>query len=291
MDNNTLKGADDMLPVVADNYFGYMKRQGKAESTIKEYKNDLIALFKFLGEYDITTITTQDLDRFLNSLDIAAKTLARKIATLKSFFNYLIKKEKSIIIDPAIDLETPKFKKSLPKHLKIDESQELLKSINTRNSERDFAIVTLFLNCGLRLSELVSINLDQIKGDTLVVCGKGNKERTIYLNESCIAAIEKYITVRSSTSEALFLSERNQRISKRNVEHMVKKLLLSIGKGDLSTHKLRHTAATLLFQSGVDIRNLQEILGHESVATTQIYTHVDKEQLRQAVKQNPLNIK
>jgi site-specific recombinase XerD len=173
----------------------------------------------------------------------------------------------------------------------------MLTSINGTNEKRDYAIITLFLNCGLRLSELISINIDKIKGDTLAVVGKGNKERTIYLNDVCIKAIEDYLSVRPEAQpgheKALFISNRKTRFTQRGVQHMVDKYLNEAGLAGkhYSPHKLRHTAATLMYQYGhVDIRALQEILGHESVSTTQIYTHIDKEQLRDAVKLNPLNI-
>lgn len=171
-----------------------------------------------------------------------------------------------------------------------------MSSIDGKNKERDYAIITLFLNCGLRLSELVNIDINKIKEDTLTVIGKGNKERTVYLNDACIRAIENYMRVRPNDSaidkEALFLSSRNTRINKRTVELMVKKYLknASIVDGKYTPHKLRHTAATLMYKYGnVDIRALQQILGHESVSTTQIYTHIDDEKLRQAVQSNPLS--
>ncbi|CCJ33824.1 Probable integrase/recombinase [Caloramator australicus RC3] len=193
-------------------------------------------------------------------------------------------------------MESPKINKRHPVYLTLEQSKRLLDSIKGRNKERDFAIITLFLNCGLRLSELVSIDISKIKGDTLTVVGKGNKERTVYLNKACIKAINSYLAVRPKDGvvdkDALFLSERKKRIDKRTVEKLVKKYIVSAGllNDKYTPHKLRHTAATLMYKYGkVDIRALQHILGHESVSTTQIYTHIDDEILRDAVKSNPLS--
>ncbi len=208
--------------------------------------------------------------------------------------------------NPAQNLETPKLDKRLPKYLSLDDSKKLLTvTVNDEsdeNKERDYAIITLFLNCGLRLSELIGINLQDINFDDykLTVIGKGNKERTIYLNKACINAIKDYIKVRptegvkndsKASNKALFLSKRRERISNRTVQYIVEKELRKAGldTSKYSTHKLRHTAATLMYQYGeVDIRALQEILGHKSISTTEIYTHVSNEQARDAIERNPL---
>ncbi len=208
--------------------------------------------------------------------------------------------------NPAQNLETPKLDKRLPKYLSLDDSKKLLNvTVNDEsdeNKERDYAIITLFLNCGLRLSELIGINLQDINFDDykLTVIGKGNKERTIYLNKACINAIKDYIKVRptegvkndsKASNKALFLSKRRERISNRTVQYIVEKELRKAGldTSKYSTHKLRHTAATLMYQYGeVDIRALQEILGHKSISTTEIYTHVSNEQARDAIERNPL---
>ena len=192
----------------------------------------------------------------------------------------------------------------MPKYLSFDDSKKLLAVTadeNDENKERDYAIITLFLNCGLRLSELVGINISNIdfNENRLTVIGKGDKERTIYLNKTCVNAIQGYLTVRpkegvkndsKSSNKALFLSKRKERISNRMVQEIVKR---ELGKAGLdmnkySVHKLRHTAATLMYQNGVDIRALQVLLGHESISTTEIYTHVDNKQIEDAVAQNPL---
>ena len=208
--------------------------------------------------------------------------------------------------NPAQNLETPKLDKRLPKYLSLDDSKKLLTvTVNDEsdeNKERDYAIITLFLNCGLRLSELIGINLQDINFDDykLTVIGKGNKERTIYLNKACINAIKDYIKVRptegvkndsKASNKALFLSKRRERISNRTVQYIVEKELRKAGldTSKYSTHKLRHTAATLMYQYGeVDIRALQEMLGHKSISTTEIYTHVSNEQARDAIERNPL---
>lgn len=279
--------------------------KGRSPGTIEGYRNDLDIFFDFLKsrfkckevtENTIKKITLKDLHAYISYLtktrhnDIKSK--ARKIACLKSFFRYL-RLMNIIEANPAVDLESPKLPERQPVYLKLEEANELLTAVDGANKERDNAIITLFLNCGLRLSELVSIDIDDVKGDILSVIGKGNKERTIYLNDICKAAIKEYLQVRpESKDKALFLSNRNMRIGKRGIQHMLDKFLNKAALTGYSPHKLRHTAATLLYQHGnVDIRTLQEILGHKSVSTTQIYTHINNEQLRNAVNKNPLNKK
>ncbi len=194
------------------------------------------------------------------------------------------------------NLDIPKTKKSLPKYLSLEEAEKLLSVIDGKYKERDYAMITLFLNCGMRLSELVSIDYNDIKADgTLVITGKGNKERTVYLNQACINAVTTYMKVRPHDGvkdRALFLSSRNQRISNRSVQHIVEEYLKKAGLGDrgLSVHKLRHTAATLMYQHGnVDVLLLKEILGHENLSTTEIYTHISNDATKKAVDSNPLS--
>ncbi len=295
----------------------------KSENTIKEYNYDLVTFFKYLKLGDISSdvsteeitindITLEDLEKITlddlytytsylkNTKKNSAATRARKVASLKAFFNYLCINQKLLNINPAQNLETPKIGKRLPKYLTLEESQHLLENvekINSRNETRDFAIITLFLNCGMRLSELTGINIGDIdfENNKLNVIGKGNKERTIYLNNSCVEAITSYMSAigqtasRENSKKPLFLSERKRRISQRNVQDIVKKYLTATGLSKYSTHKLRHTAATLMYKYGnVDIRALQQLLGHESISTTEIYTHVDNEIIRNAVESNPL---
>lgn len=229
---------------------------------------------------------------------------ARKLSSIKVFFKYLVTKRKLLEKNPAIDIDTPKKERTLPKHLSIDESLALLDAISSdtesKNVKRDFAIATLFLNCGMRLSELCGIDLRDLDDSlrSLRVLGKGAKERIVYLNQACQDAISEYLKVRSlslngssSAEPALFLSSRGQRISDKTVQWMIGKYLKLAGldsKG-YSVHKLRHTAATLMYQSGhVDVRVLKDILGHEQLNTTQIYTHISDEQMENAMAQNPL---
>ena len=218
------------------------------------------------------------------------------------FFSYLTQKAHLLEVNPAQGLETPKLDKRLPKYLTLEQSKELLEVTKAESGdfkERDYAIITLFLNCGMRLSELVNINIKDINfyDNKLNVVGKGNKERTIYLNKACIDAINSYLAVRPhdgvkfDSRDALFLSKRKERISNRMVQEIVKKELIKAGLdiSKYSVHKLRHTAATLMYQYGdVDIRALQVLLGHESISTTEIYTHVENKQVKNAVESNPL---
>lgn len=298
----------------------------KSPNTVKEYNYDLSHFLKFIlyhfkidtneniKEIDIHNmdisilkrITLNDIHSFLyylaDNFHSKPATRARKAASIRVFFNYLTQKEKILEINPAQGLETPKIGKRLPKYLTLEQSQKLLETANDTSDEykeRDYAILTLFLNCGMRLSELVGINIKDISfsENRLTVIGKGDKERTIYLNKSCIKAIEDYLKVRPhdgvkyNSRDALFLSKRKERISNRMVQEIVKR---ELGKAGLdmnkySVHKLRHTAATLMYQNGVDIRALQVLLGHESISTTEIYTHVDNEQVKNAVEKNPLS--
>jgi len=314
----------DNIPIILEDFLNYLETiKGKSPNTVKEYFFDLRTLFRFLkiryklvdkntpfdeipiddiDESFVKKITLQDLYAFISFADKDRNNKnyakARKVASIRSFFKYLHTKVKIISENPAIDLESPKTSIRHPVYLSLNEAENLLDSIEGSNKERDYAIITLFLNCGLRLSELVSIDIDKIKGDTLTVIGKGNKERTIYLNEACLKAINDYLKVRPTegvkTPNALFLSNRKTRISNKTVQYLVKKYLKEAGL-DIelySAHKLRHTAATLMYKYGnVDIRALQQILGHENVSTTQIYTHIDDDRLRKAVKSNPLSNK
>lgn len=283
--------------------------EGKSERTVQEYYYDLKNFFnyikeekKYKGKIDldfIKSITLNDIYDYLmyigNVRKNSARTRARRVSSIKSFYKYLFLKAKLIDFNPAQELDPPKIVKSLPRYLELDESKSLLNAVKGKNKERDFCILILFLNCGLRLSELVGINLTDIKGDTLRVLGKGNKERTVYLNDACLSAIEEYLKIRPTDGlkdkNALFISSQKNRIYFKTVQYLVKKYLKSAGLDTTkySTHKLRHTAATLMYKYGnVDVKALQEILGHEQLNTTQIYTHVGNEQLRDAVKRNPL---
>ena len=303
----------------------------KSPESVNQYNCDLTMflrymkyLFKLTNEEDFNKITINDftleqlskvtqenIHSFITYLSIKRNcgpaTCARKISTIRIFFKYLTITAKLLNDNPAQNLETPKLNKRLPRYLTLEDSEKLLSLTysddSNENKERDFAIITLFLNCGLRLSELVGINIADIKFDDqkMTVIGKGNKERSIYLNKACIDAINAYLDVRpkegikkdkKDSDKALFLSSYKQRISKRTVENIVSKELARAGLDTTkySTHKLRHTAATLMYKYGeVDIRALQELLGHQSISTTEIYTHVDNDQVRTAVESNPLS--
>ena len=284
------------------NFLKYIKKQFKLtdEADLKEIKiNDIdISILK--------KITLQDIHGYISYMAIDLKsspaTRARKISAIRVFFKYLTSKAKIIDVNPAQDLETPKLGKRMPRYLSLEESKKLLnvsQDDTDRNSIRDHAIITLFLNCGMRLSELVGINISNIdfSESRMTVIGKGNKERTIYLNKACMNALKDYLSIRphdkvkNDSRDALFLSERKERISNRTVQNIVKNELARAGLDTTkySVHKLRHTAATLMYQYGdVDIRALQELLGHESLSTTEIYTHVNDERVRDAVENNPL---
>ena len=225
-------------------------------------------------------------------LHAVAGTRARKIVSIRQFWKYL--KTKVHLIDNNIteELETPKLPKRIPKYLSLEESVRLL--IQCEKSPRDHSIITIFLNCALRLSELASLDIDQVDNEVISVVGKGNKERRIYLTPAAKKSINKWIQIRRSfdiPTNALFISRNSRRMTTKAIQNVVKKYVIASGLDpkSISTHKLRHTAATLMYKYGrVDIRSLQQILGHESVATTEIYTHIDEHQLQSAVNSNPL---
>ena len=314
-------------PQVIREFLTYFEAvRGKADTTVSEYYLDLKTFFRFfmnskglvskdipLEEIDISAldisvvrqVTLGDIYAFLiyckNVRGNSESTRARKTVCLRMFFKYLTSKTAQLTINPAEQLELPKAKKALPKHLTLEQSRDLLAAIDVTNAnyKRDYCILTLFLNCGLRLSELYNLNVMDIRTDaTMRVIGKGNKERVVYLNEACVNAIAEYLRVRpqdllkGDDRNALFISRLNKRMGRRGIQSMVSGYLEKIGLDaqGYSVHKLRHTAATLMYQHGnVDVRVLKEILGHESLSTTQIYTHVSNEQARRAAAANPLS--
>lgn len=312
-------GAFPDLMVEFLNYMDAIKNKSKA--TISEYATDLRTFFRFLKKDRglssptdaFEDISIKDIDAaFIRSITLAdayaflsfckdergnsARTRARKVSTIRAFFKFCTVQKHLLEENPMQELDTPKLKETLPKYLTLEEAMSLLeKTAEGPNKERDFAIITLFLNCGMRLAELVSLNYTDIRMDnTVKITGKGNKERTIYLNNACITAVNDYMAVRPvngvKDKEALFLSNRKQRISPKTVQHIVYTNLEKAGLEGYSVHKLRHTAATLMYQYGnADVLELKEILGHENVGTTQIYTHVLNEQLKTATDNNPLN--
>lgn len=310
---------------LVDDFLDYMKStKGSSDNTVKEYYYDLRVFVRFIKKRknlvdesidfndiaieDISpevleSVTKQDIYAYNAFLErerkISNRSKFRKISSVRSFYNYLYAKIEVIKKNPIIDIDMPKIEKTLPVYLTLDQSLNLLKTIEkskikTLYKKRDYAIVTLFLNCGMRLSELSAINISHLKDDnTLKVIGKGNKERTIYLNEASVYAVNEYLKFRPQIKDdALFLSMREQRMSNRSIQHMIEKHMKNSGldTNKYSVHKLRHTAATLLYQYGnADIRSLQEILGHKSVNTTEIYTHVNKKSLKKLVESNPLS--
>ncbi len=309
------------LPKLVQQYLVYIEAiKGHSKLSVIEYASDLRTFFRYMAKnkglcssdtpdekIDLSPI---DLD-FIQSVNLtdayqfliyckdvrnnSEATRSRRVIAVRRFYNYLSENLGLIDKNPLKNLDAPKMKKSLPKYLTLEESERLLSVIDGRHKERDYAIVTLFLNCGMRLSELVAIDYNDIKDDgSIVITGKGNKERIVYLNQACIDAVIKYIKVRPNDGvkdRALFLSSRNKRISPKTVQHMVYGYLEKAGLGDrgLSVHKLRHTAATLMYQHGnVDLLLLKEILGHENLGTTEIYTHINDEATRKAIQSNPL---
>ena len=317
----------DTMPARAKDFLNYQSIiKNRSATTVEQYCLDLRLFFKFmfckLNNISSALIENEDVtmdisvfdDNFYNSVTLGdayeflaycrnerenkEKARARKVSSLRAFFKYL--RMNGIIEDnPMINLDSPKLSKNLPKYLNVEQAKKLLSVIDGANRERDYCIVTLLLNCGMRLSELVSLDYNKITFDgdsaSIIITGKGSKQRTVYLNHACVAAINAYMRVRTKDGvkdrNALFLSNRHTRISPKTVQHMVDVYLEKAGFGGMgfSVHKLRHTAATLMYQTGkVDVLALKEILGHENLNTTQIYTHLLDEQLKKAVEANPL---
>ena len=326
-DNNSNNNIDT-LPEIARQYLMYLLTiKSSSKLTVREYIFDLRVFFRFMkmrklkinpenqefDEIDVTdidinfikAITKEDIFEFLfymsEQRDNINNSRARKLSAVKGFFKYLTNQVSKLDVNPAENIESPTIRQALPKYLTLEESVNLLNTIqndeNNPNKIRDYCILTLFLNCGMRLSELVGINLTDIAPDlsTARIMGKGRKERFIYLNDPCKQSLTDYLEVRNQdgslkNEDALFVSRQHKRVSNSTVQKMVDRSFFKAGLADknYSTHKLRHTAATLMYQNGVDTRVLQEILGHEHLNTTQIYTHVANPQLYEAANRNPL---
>jgi len=305
--------------------------KGQSQLTISEYYLDLRMFLRFiklmrcdmpitvmLDDIDIKdidinfieSIDTSDVFEFLSYLSnertvnpdsaapeygISASSRARKLSAIKSFYKYLTVRTKQLPENPVADLEYPKIRKSLPKYLTFEQSAALLQAVSGQNEKRDYAILMIFLNCGIRRSELVNLNLSDVYEDRLRVVGKGNKERFVYFGSSCRKAIDAYLSERNkkvlSDNRALFGSRDGNRISVTAVHRLVKKALLQAGLDatQFSAHKLRHTAATMMLSGGVDVKTVQEVLGHENLNTTQIYTHIENTELKIAAEANPLS--
>lgn len=313
---------NDSNPEFLNNYLVHLKVvRMLSERTISEYYFDIRLFLKYIHKSNTGQDTvTEDVDikdmsadelKGISVTDIYnfifyvaderqndKRTRYRKKSSLKSFFRYLMKTERITESDPTADIDMPSPKTALPKFLSLDESMKLLETSNSKDSLRDYCMITLLLNCGMRLSELININIKDIDflENRMKIMGKGNKERMVYLNNACISALKNYLEIRNDNPKAvdepaLFISNQNKRISKRRVQQIVENTVKAAeldGKG-ITTHKLRHTAATLMYQYGAaDILTLKELLGHSSTSTTEIYTHLDSEQVRSAVEENPL---
>jgi len=319
-------------PIILRDFLTYHETiKGQSQLTIHEYYLDLRMFLRFLklmrNEMPIHTdleeisikdvdlrfvseITTSDVFDFLSylasdrpvnpdspasDLGVGASARARKLSAIKSFFKYLTVRTKQLPENPVAELEYPKLRKSLPKYLTYDQSAALLKSVSGQNQVRDYAILMLFLNCGIRRSELVGLNITDVYEDRIRVVGKGNKERFVYFGTPCRKAIDAYMAERNekvlTDNRALFGSRNGNRISVTAVHRLVEKALKQAGldSTQFSAHKLRHTAATMMLSGGVDVKTVQEVLGHENLNTTQIYTHIENTELKIAAQANPLS--
>ena len=315
------------LPRLVQDYLQSLERRIHAELTILEYASDLRLFFRWLtqrrgllpsdadwDEVDLSSVVDTQFIRRVTAAEASdfisycrntrgnnPNTLSRRFIAVKRFFRYLTVQRHILELNPMDELDPQKTGKSLPVYLPLEDCLNLLQTVEhdmeNRFRERDYCMLTLFLNCGMRLSELCGLNLVDIhKDNTLRIRGKGSKERTVYLNDACKSALRRYLPTRpqeglkADDRDAVFISRNKRRINQRSVELMLEKYLKICGlegKG-YSIHKLRHTAATLMYQNDVDVLQLKEILGHENLSTTQIYTHVLDEQLRAAMEQNPL---
>lgn len=326
-----MKKYSDCPQVLRDFLTYHETIKGQSPKTISEYYLDLRMFLRFvklmrndmpiqtrlddlpIDDVDIDfirDITTSEIFDFLSYLandrnptpdspapdyGISATSRARKLSAIKSFYKYLTVRTKQLSENPVADLEYPKLRKSLPKYLTMEQSAALLQAVNGANEKRDYAILMIFLNCGIRRSELVGLNLTDVYEDRLRVIGKGNKERFVYFGSACHKAIDTYLVERNkkvlTDNRALFGSRDNNRISVTAVHRLVKKALLQAGldSTQFSAHKLRHTAATMMLSGGVDVKTVQEVLGHENLNTTQIYTHIENTELKIAAEANPLS--
>lgn len=319
-------------PQILRDFLAYHENiKGQSPRTISEYYLDLRMFFRFIrlmhNDMPMNTpledipikdidlefvrrITTSEVFDFLSYLandrplnpdstyteyGIEPSARSRKLSAIKSFYKYLTVRTKQLTENPVADLEYPKLRKSLPKYLTMSQASALLQSVSGQNAKRDYAILMLFLNCGIRRSELVGLNISDVYEDRIRVVGKGNKERFVYFGSACHKAIEAYMVERNklvlTDNRALFGSRNGNRISVTAVHRLVDKALLKAGLDttQFSAHKLRHTAATMMLSGGVDVKTVQEVLGHENLNTTQIYTHIENTELKLAAEANPLS--
>ena len=321
----------DEAPEVIRDFLSYHEVvRGHSQKTIDEYYLDLRVFLRFLKQkrglvpknapfedisiqdvdlaflgaltkkevYDYLSFLSRDRVRSQQSREaeygLNTASRARKLATLRSLYKYLTVKTGKLEVNPLDGLDSPKPRRSLPKYLSEEESISLLSSVGGRNPERDLCILTIFLNCGLRISEVIGLDVSDLTEDRIRVLGKGDRERVVYQNAAVKKALKNYLPIREKNpgaeSKALFLSERGERIARSTVHRLVKVHLGEAGleQDGFSAHKLRHTAATLMLREGVDVRTLQEVLGHEHPNTTEIYTHIENTDLRTAANANPL---
>lgn len=310
----------NMPPIIRDYLSHKFTIEGKSALTVKEYAYDLRTFFRYMiaKKNNITDIekikklSVKNIDiSFVNDISLSdiydyllflskdmensVKSRARKLSAIKSFFKYLDNDMHLLTVNVAKDLQLPKIPKKLPMYLELDEAKRLLEAPEGHNKERDYFILTILLNCGLRVSELKNLKINDIKGDSIRIKGKGNKERQLYLNDATKKALNDYLKKRKpkkADETRLILSDRGEEISIGGIQYIVKNLIRKSGLDAerLSVHKLRHTAATLMYKyGGVDVRALQEVLGHEHLNTTQIYTHTDKDSIKNAITKNPLS--
>lgn len=310
-------------PKILKDFLVYLTTiKGKSPRTRKEYEYDLLLFFRFLVAAQnnlqstdlkkvdlscitidwIRDITLEDLYLFMEYCEVergnSASARARKAATLKSFFRYLKGKRRLIEENPAEELETPKIGKKTPIYMNMEEATQFIEGIeNKKSSPRNYCIIMFFLNLGIRVTELCNLNITSVQGNYLTVVGKGNKERTVFLNEACQTAMKKYLDFnkhdyKGSGEVPLFISQKGTRFTRQAIAKIIKQINTASGlhKEKLTPHKLRHTSATMMYKAGADIRSLQHILGHTSVATTQIYTHIENEELQHVIEKNPFNI-
>ena len=319
---------DDIPELLRDFLEYHSTVKGHSDKTVVAYYTDLKILLRYLkrrrrlvsadvpfNEIDITDIDIEFLKQtrleelysyqsfspeYIDTRNaLSAASRCRRTSSVKSFFAYLTTKRHLLTNNVTLELDMPKRKASLPRYLEEEECERLLSACEGPYMYRDYCILMIFMSCGIRISELVSLNLTDVYADHLRVLGKGNKERVVFFAEGCREAIDDYLAVRDNgkikeeDQNALFISSRNSRITVRGVEMMVDKKLKMAGldSSRFSPHKLRHTAATLMLKNGVDTRALQEVLGHSNLNTTQIYTHLDNAALHEAAMANPIGRK
>ena len=306
-----------------DYLFYMLTIKGRSRLTVEGYYIDLRTFLRFLHlqkglvprdtpleDIDISDSSLElvgsahlsDVYEFLNYVfsekSNNANTRARKVSAIRGLYKYLTNNVRLLASNPVENLELPATKKALPAYLTLEQCYELLGALDPADPHyrRDSCMVTLFLNCGMRLSEMSGLNVSSYRDNTLRVLGKGNKERILYLNDACMDALNDYLAERKEykkivDQEALFLNRQGERLGQRRIQQIITGLLEKAGLSNMgfSTHKLRHTAATMMYQYGdVDVKVLQEILGHEHLNTTEIYTHVADVQKENAMASNPL---